>query len=206
MLMKTIPTMPVISNKIVGVSLATKKKSVDKTEVIIPTDVKLPSNAPARLKTLRAEGKKWYLTIVYHEESERPFALFCKTNNREASSHTSDAVDRLTSLAREKGIAEEHVLKLIEKTHYSTNIEKLTRSISLLLRHGVLIKNIVYTLDQMQDVYVGTFLFQIKKALSQYIEDGETVEGAKCTECGSHNLVYSEGCMVCRDCGHSKCG
>ena len=27
-----------------------------------------------------------------------------------------------------------------------------------------------------------------------------------CLNCGSENLIYQEGCLVCRDCGSSKCG
>ena len=36
-----------------------------------------------------------------------------------------------------------------------------------------------------------------------------TIPGLKkvsCTECGSDNLVYQEGCLVCTSCGSSKCG
>lgn len=194
-----------ISSKIKSVSLGAKPEK-DVEEVIIPTDVKLPDDAPARMKTLRAEGKKWYLTVVYHPDTEKPFALFCKTNNPEPGVAISDAVNRLISLATEKGIQQVHINKLVDSVRESDNVDKLNRSISLLLRHGVLIKNIVRELDKMEDVFVGSFLFQIKKFLSQYIKDGEKVEGAKCTDCGSSSLIYSEGCMTCADCGGSKCG
>ena len=76
--------------------------------------------------------------------------------------------------------------------------------ISFLLRHGVLIKNIVRALDAVQDVFVGSFLFQIKKFLSTYIKDGEDT-GESCDECGGQ-VVFSEGCFKCVQCGSSKCG
>ena len=28
----------------------------------------------------------------------------------------------------------------------------------------------------------------------------------KCPECGQESLVYSEGCLICTNCGHSRCG
>ena len=175
-------------------------------ERVIVTDVSLPDDVPARMKTLRAEGKKWYLTVAYLPDSEEPFALFCSTNHNEKSAQTSDAVERLVALARRKGILEDHVIDLIKKIEHDNNVSKLTRTISLLLRHKVSIKNIVSELNQMQDVFVGSFLFQIKKFLSQYIREGEKAEGVVCESCGSTNVVFSEGCFMCKDCNSSKCG
>jgi hypothetical protein len=175
-------------------------------ERVIVTDVSLPDDVPARMKTLRAEGKKWYLTVAYHPDSEDPFALFCSTNHNEKSAQTSDAVERLVALARRKGILEDHVVDLLKKIECDNNVNKLTRTISLLLRHRVSIKNIVSELNMMQDVFVGSFLFQIKKFLSQYIREGEKADGVVCESCGSTNVVFSEGCFMCKDCNSSKCG
>jgi hypothetical protein len=192
-----------IAQKIVSVGLASEV--VVEKEVIIPENVTLPDDAPARMKTLRAEGRKWYISVVYHPNTENPFALFCHTNNHEKTAQTSDAIDRLLSLARRKGISDKYVSDVEEKVRYEPNTSKLTRVISMLLRHGVLISNIVLELDKMEDIYVGSFLFQIKKFLSNYILDGTTAVGNLCPECETA-LVYSEGCFKCPSCGHSKCG
>lgn len=183
-----------------------KNKESLEEEKIIETDVPIPNDAPARMKVLKAEGKKWYLTVVYLPDSEKPFALFCTTNHNEKNAQTQDAVEKLLELAEDKGILKDHIEKLREKVKHENNVKKLTRAISLLLRHGVLILNIVTVLDKVENVFVGSFLFQIKKFLSQYIKDGQKVEGASCSNCGSTNIVYSEGCSMCRDCGSSKCG
>lgn len=178
----------------------------DTEEKVIVTDVKLPSDAPARMKTLRADGKKWYMTVVYLPNTEKPYALFCSTNNKEKSAQTSDAVERLIELARFKGILEEHIAHLEDKMSGDNNVNKLTRAVSLLLRHNVSIVNIVSVLDQMDDIFVGSFLFQVKKFLSAYIKDGQKVEDGKCDECGSNNVIYMEGCFQCVDCGSGHCG
>jgi len=192
-----------IDKKILNVGLHKPETALD-DEVVLVTDVKLPTDAPARMKTLKADGKKWYLTVVYHEDTGRPFALFCHTNNKEKSVSTSTAIDGLIELAYKKGILEEHILQVLDKCQSESNVSKLTRVISLLLRHGVHIKNIVRELDRI-DTIVGSFLFQIKKFLSQYIKNGEKVDGAICSECGGA-LIFSEGCMMCTSCGNSKCG
>lgn len=194
-----------IESKIVSFRVVKDEKDEEPSRVIV-TDVKLPSDAPARMKTLRAEGKKWYLTVVYMPDSEKPVALFCTTNHREKSAPVSDAVERLVKLASTEGILEEHILQLKGKLESENNVNKLTRVISLLLRHNVSLVKIVATLDNVEDMFAGSFLFQVKKFLAAYIRDGEKVEGGKCEECGSNNVVYMEGCFQCVDCGSGHCG
>jgi len=184
---------------------AKEEKEADTTDdEIILEDVKLPTSAPAVMKTIRAEGRKWYLTVVYHEDNpDRPFALFVKTNAHEKSVLSDQTSDVLLTLAREKGIPEHHVTDVEQKLVSDINSSKVTRLVSFCLRHGVLIKNIVAALDKIEDAYAGSFIYQIRKFLSSYIKDGER-SGEKCTECGNE-VVYSEGCKMCRSCGNSKC-
>ena len=179
------------------------EKITDEEEIIL-TDVKMPENAPSSMKTLKAEGKKWYLNVVYYESNKRPFALFASTNHSERNIQTMGAVERLLNLAARKGIPQVHIDKLLEKTKGDNNVDKICRAISLNLRHGVLIRNIVGELNKI-DMNFASFLFQVKKFLASYIKDGEKVEGAKCENCGSTNIVFSEGCHKCGDCGASKC-
>jgi ribonucleoside-diphosphate reductase alpha chain len=174
-------------------------------EEIIVEEVKMPISSPAIVKILKAEGRKWYLTVIQAENSTRPYALFVHTNSPEKGVTTSDAVERLIALAKKKKIKAQYIADLEAKVQNENNVSKITRSLSLLLRHGVLIKNIVYELNKVQDVYVNSFLFQITKFLSQYIKDGTKVDDATCSSCGSHQVVFSEGCYKCMSCGSSKC-
>jgi ribonucleoside-diphosphate reductase alpha chain len=174
-------------------------------EVILDT-VKMSDSADASMKVLRAEGRKWYLTVVWNETKSRPQALFVHTNHHEKTVPTHDASDKMIQLARDKGIPQKFIDDVESKVSSDTNTTKLTRIISLLLRHGVLIKNIVAVLDRVDGVFVGTFLFQIKKFLSSFIKDGEKVEGELCRECGSDKVVFREGCKICVSCGSSRCG
>ena len=120
---------------------------------------------------------------------------------------THDAVEHLIKLARDKGIPEQWILDTEEKIKSDNNATKIARCISLNLRHGVLIKNVVNALDSVQNVFVGSFLFQIKKVLSKWIKDGEKVNNGACPECNAEDsFIYSEGCIKCKDCGYSKCG
>ena len=182
-----------------------KDLAPDFEEEVILADVKLPTTMPCTLSILNAEGKKWYLTVVMNEPMTRPLAFFVHTNAHEATVTTEDATTALLNLAVDKGIPPKWALQTEEKMKKDSNSTKIARAISLNLRHGVLIKNIVHALDQVEDVYVGTFLFQVKKFLSSYIRDGEK-SSEKCLDCGSESVVYSEGCKKCISCGSSKCG
>jgi ribonucleoside-diphosphate reductase alpha chain len=187
-------------------SAVDEKNATNDDEEIILDDVKLPDSLPATVKTLRAESKKWYLTVTWNETMTRPFALFVHTNHHEKTIIAADAVERLADLARRKGIPNQYVDESLAKSAGNDNATKIARMVSLNLRHGVLIKNIVAELNKIEDVFVGTFLFAIKKYLASFVKDGEKVEGQKCLECGGGNIVFQEGCSVCKDCGNSKCG
>ena len=182
-----------------------EKNATAADEEIILTEVKLPDSSPAIMKILRAEGRKWYLSVLMNEDQTRPVAFFVHTNAPEKSVQTNDAVDRLFALAELKGIPEEHIESTKKKISGDNNSTKIARAISLLLRHGVLIKNVVSELERMDSIFVGSFLFQIKKYLASYVRDGERVEDAKCQECNSTDIIFQEGCHVCKQCGSSKC-
>ena len=46
----------------------------------------------------------------------------------------------------------------------------------------------------------------VERALKKYVQDGTVVKGEKCSNCGSESLVYQEGCLICKNCGSSRCG
>lgn len=175
-------------------------------EEIILEEIKLPDSLPCTLKTLKSEGRKWYLTIVLNEAQTRPVALFANTNSVEKNTTANNAVERLHHLAISKGIPTTHIDTVLKKMGCDSNTTKICRFISLNLRHGVLVRNIVSTLDQV-DCLAGSFVFHIRKFLAGFIKDGEKVVGEVCDSCGSKDsIVYQEGCKICKSCGTSKCG
>lgn len=175
-------------------------------EEIIRDDFKVPSRCPAVMNVMRADGRKWYLTTIMDDKNTRPIAMFVHTNHMEKGVTTHNAVELLLELARTKGIPNKWVDETATKMELENNSTKIARAISLNLRHGVFIKNIVATLDRVDSVFVGSFLFQIKKFLSSYVKNGEVAEGEICLDCGGTSIVYSEGCKKCVSCGNSKCG
>ncbi len=79
--------------------------------------------------------------------------------------------------------------------------------ISGVLRHGMPIPNVVNLVRSLRldSASINSWKNGVERALKKYIPDGTKAKG-KCEECGSANLVYQEGCLICQDCGSSKCG
>jgi ribonucleoside-diphosphate reductase alpha chain len=80
-----------------------------------------------------------------------------------------------------------------------------TRMISMSLRHGVPMDFLV---DQLSKEGNVTDINKVlSRVLKKYIKEGtKNRTGTVCEACGSKNLIYSEGCLKCLDCPHSKCG
>ena len=81
--------------------------------------------------------------------------------------------------------------------------------ISSVLRHGMPIPNVVNLVSSLRldSATINTWKNGVERALRKYIPNGtKPKKGTTCPECGSENLVYQEGCLVCTSCGASRCG
>ena len=81
--------------------------------------------------------------------------------------------------------------------------------ISGVIRNGMPIVDILNLVKglNLDDESINTWKNGVERALKQYIPNGTKDEsGQKCEKCGSTNLIYQEGCLICQDCGHGKCG
>lgn len=102
---------------------------------------------------------------------------------------------------------------------YKTTIEGLSHKfnpefwnyaklISGTLRHGMPIEKVVELINGMELNLesINTWKAGVARALKRYIADGTEANGQKCSNCGSSEVVYQEGCLICKNCGSSKCG
>ena len=80
--------------------------------------------------------------------------------------------------------------------------------ISGVIRNGMPIVDILNLVQglELDSESINTWKNGVERALKRYIPDGTRDEtGQKCGNCASKNLVYQEGCLVCMECGYSKC-
>ena len=70
--------------------------------------------------------------------------------------------------------------------------------------HGVMPQERAVGADFTVSLNVGYDF--VKAAESDDITDGTKAAGKKCPVCGQETLVYQEGCLICTNCGASRCG
>jgi len=106
-----------------------------------------------------------------------------------------------------------------DKEGYGVTMEGLSRSfskefwnyaklISGTLRHSMPIENVVKLIQGLNtdQEHINTWKNGVARALKKFIADGTKLKGS-CPSCGDKDgLIYKEGCLTCKSCGHSKCG
>jgi len=81
--------------------------------------------------------------------------------------------------------------------------------ISSVLRHGMPLTDVVNLVSSLRldSDTINTWKNGVDRALKRYIPDGtKAKKGQCCPECGSEELIYQEGCLICTSCGSSRCG
>jgi len=105
------------------------------------------------------------------------------------------------------------------KRGYKTTVEGLSEKfnpeywnyaklISGVLRYRMPIDHVIHLVGslQLKDESINTWKNGVERALKKYVTDGTTVSGQTCPICGQETLVYQEGCLICTNCGASRCG
>ena len=80
--------------------------------------------------------------------------------------------------------------------------------ISGVLRYRMPIAHVIKLVGQLQlkSESINTWKNGVERALKKYVTDGTAAKGQECPVCGQETLVYQEGCLICTNCGASRCG
>ena len=105
------------------------------------------------------------------------------------------------------------------KRGYKTTVEGLSEKfnpeywnyaklISGVLRYRMPIAHVIKLVGQLQlkSESINTWKNGVERALKKYVTDGTAAKGQECPVCGQEALVYQEGCLICTNCGASRCG
>lgn len=105
------------------------------------------------------------------------------------------------------------------KRGYKTTVEGLSEKfnpeywnyaklISGVLRYRMPIDHVIKLVGslQLKSESINTWKNGVERALKKYVTDGTSASGQKCPVCGEETLVYQEGCLICTNCGASRCG
>ena len=196
-----------------GVLISTKDK---KKDGIFPT--KRPEILEADIVRLQNNKDKWIAFIGLIDG--KPYEIFTGLADDEDGillprSVTSGWIIK----SHDESGATRYDFQYCNSRGYKTTIEGLSykfnpifwnyaKLISSVLRHGMPIQKVVELVTSLQfDVEsINTWKNGVARALKKYIPNGTVAEDSKCEGCGSLNVIYQEGCLICQDCGSSKCG
>jgi len=202
-----------------GVLVSTDTKSTSKSnnEIIETIPPKRPSKIEAEIVRFMNHDEKWIAFVGLL--NNKPYEIF--TGKSEDSFVIPTWVNRGWIIKNNADNGKKRYdFQYVDKDGYKVTIEGLSRSfnkeywnygklISGVLRHGMPIQNVVDLVGNL-NLYsdsINTWKNGIERALKKFIPDGTYAKDKECSSCGDRDgLIYEEGCLKCKSCGHSKCG
>ena len=203
-----------------GVLLATDKKKKDDCNCMQP-----PIIVSTRPRELEAD------VVKFQNNRERWIAFVGLLNGRPYEIFTGLADDD-EGIMLPKHVSKGSIIKNYDedgkkqydfqfknKRGYKMTIEGLdgkfnpeywnyAKLISGVLRYGMPIDQVIKLIQGMElnSESINTWKNGVERALKKYLPNGTEAKGQKCPNCGLETLVYQEGCLICTNCGASKCG
>lgn len=143
---------------------------------------------------------KLYVTVNYDDQGI--CEVFTNTGKHGGCPSQSEAVGRLASLSLRSGIGIEDVIKQLKGIRCPSTIRQ--KGLSVLSCPDAIAK----VLDQAEKAIRGEKTEPVTKEIPK-IPDGVsfTLDSAKmrfCPECGA-DIIHEGGCVICPQCGFSKC-
>ncbi|MBT8286456.1 MAG: adenosylcobalamin-dependent ribonucleoside-diphosphate reductase [Bacteroidia bacterium] len=198
-----------------GVLISNEPQSGEALTVI---PVKRPQTLEADVVRFQNNKEKWIAFIGLIDG--QPYEIFTGLADDEDGILVPRWVnDGLIIKNREEDGSSRYDFQYKNRRGYKTTIEGLSQKfnpeywnyaklISGTLRHGMPIEKVVDLIDSLhlEGETINTWKNGVARALKRFVADGTEVNGQKCENCASTQLIYQEGCLTCKDCGSSKCG
>lgn len=184
-----------------GVLVSSDKQEA--SDLIQTTAPKRPKSLPGQVFTPTIHGEQ-YIVIVGLMDT-RPYEVFACKNTWNLKGNYECNIIKQVRGKYDVDIKDNLIIENIT-SEMSQVEEDRTRLISWGLRHGAGLKFLVEQLNKAKGNGFQDFSKVVARTLKKYIKDDEVVTGATCSNCGSSNLIYKDGCESCLDCGQSRCG
>ncbi|OWR14435.1 adenosylcobalamin-dependent ribonucleoside-diphosphate reductase [Chryseobacterium sp. VAUSW3] len=201
-----------------GVLISNDEKKEEKTEILQPAfPTKRPQVLEADVVRFQNNKDKWIAFVGLIDK--KPYEIFTGLADDEEGIALPRWVNEgLIIKNRDADGKSRYDFQFTNLRGYKTTIEGLSHKfnpefwnyaklISGTLRHGMPIENVVELINRLEldSESINNWKAGVARALKRYIADGTEASG-KCSNCGSDQVVYQEGCLICKNCGSSKCG
>lgn len=200
-----------------GVLISNKKENKD-TNADDPASYKRPKSLKAEIIRFNNNDEKWIAFVGIKDG--RPYEIFTGIADEEMFPIPKSIKKGNIIKVKDKDGKSRYDFQYIDKYGYENTLGGLShmfdkefwnyaKLISGVLRHRMPIPGVVNLVQSLRldNETINTWKNGVERALKKYIPDGTKPKtGTKCSECSSESVVYQEGCLICQDCGHSKCG
>jgi ribonucleoside-diphosphate reductase alpha chain len=202
-----------------GVLVATDKKKEDKknNEIAESVPPKRPEKIEGEILRFMNHEEKWIAFVGLL--NRKPYEIF--TGKCEDSFAIPMWVEKgwiikaITTEGKKR-----YDFQYLDKDGYRVTIEGLSRAfnkeywnyaklISGVLRHGMPIPQVVDLIENLNltNDSINNWKNGVERAMKKFIPNGTAAKDKVCSSCGDQDgLIYEEGCLKCKSCGHSKCG
>ena len=211
------------SGVMISVSEKKKKNEEDKEEELVPC--KQPEVTEIRPKELECD-------VVRFQNNKEKWVAFVGLLNGYPYEIFTGLQDDDEGIVLPKTVVKGKIIKnagpdgrsrydfqFENKRGYKTTVEGLSEKfnpeywnyaklISGVLRYRMPIDHVIKLVGslQLKSESINTWKNGVERALKKYILDGTEATGMKCPSCEQETLVYQEGCLICKNCGASRCG
>lgn len=214
-----------------GVMIAVSKKDKKKKDAAQPANDKVTALANV-LAVTETRPRELECDVVRFQNNREKWVAFVGLLDGYPYEIFTGLQDDEEGIALPKTITKGRIIKQVNpdgtkrydfqfenKRGYKTTVEGLSEKfnpeywnyaklISGVLRYRMPIDHVIKLVGSLQlnDQSINTWKNGVERALKKYIVDGTAAKGQVCPVCGQETLVYQEGCLICKNCGASRCG
>jgi len=197
-----------------GVLVASDKNTKEDTQF----PIKRPKELDAEILRFKNNDEDWIAFIGLLDE--KPYEIFTGRKEEDTFPIPSKVKQGKILKTKNEDGTKRYDFQYVDKYGYKVTMGGLSHQfnsefwnyaklISGVLRHGMPVVDAINLISSLRldNESINTWSAGVVRSLKKYIPNGTKAKsGLKCEECSSHNLVYQEGCLICTECGHSKCG
>lgn len=206
------------------ISLKNEKKKTTENAVASPADEngfvthKRPIELDADVVRFQNNKEKWIAFIGLIDG--KPYEIFTGIADDDEGIFCPKSVSKgkIIKVIDENG-QKRYDFQFVNKRGFKTTIEGLSEKfnpefwnyaklISGVLRYRMPIAQVLKLVGSLEldNQSINTWKVGVERALKKYLPNGEKASGQTCPNCGQESLVYQEGCLICTNCGTSRCG